>query len=84
VLATAARVYGAATAGRSFSFTAKSPVNTLNSMRILLPAQPVSITLTDNKGQSQGDVRSSWDEASHTEWLGFPNSPDGITVRIRY
>jgi hypothetical protein len=84
VLATAARIYGATTAGRTFNFTAKSPVNTLNSMRILLPAQPVSITLTDNKGQSQGDVRSSWDEASHTEWLGFPNSPDGITVRIRY
>ena len=84
VLATAARVYGAATTGRTYSFVARSPINTLNSMRVLLPAKPVSITVRDNNGQPAGDLQSSWDEVSHTEYLGFANNPDGIRVSIRY
>ena len=84
VLATAARVYDAVANGRTYSFTAKSPVNTLNSMRVLLPARPVSISATDSSGQTAGELRSSWDEVSHTEYLGFGNSPDGIRVSIRY
>ncbi|HXO76693.1 MAG TPA: hypothetical protein VN824_15680, partial [Puia sp.] len=84
VLATAARVYDAAVNGRTFTFTAKSPVNTLNSMRVLLPAKPVSVTGTDSSGQPAGELRSAWDEISHTEYLGFGNSPDGIRVSLRY
>jgi len=84
VLATAARVYDAVVNGHTYSFTAKSPVSTLNSMRVLLPARPVSISATDSNGQPAGELRSSWDEVSHTEYLGFGNSPDGIRVSIRY
>ena len=84
VLATAARVYDAAATGRTYHFTAKSPINTLNSMRILLPAQPLSISATDSSGQPAGDLQSSWDEVSHTAYLGFANNPDGIRVSIRY
>ena len=84
VLATAARVYDPIDNGRTFVFTAKSPANTMNSMRILLPAKPISITATGSGGQPAGDLRSSWDETSHTEYLGFVNDPDGIKVVIRY
>lgn len=84
VLATAARVYEAVVNGRTFTFTAKSPINTLNSMRVLLPARPVSVSVTDSSGQPAGELNSSWDEISHTEYLGFGNSPDGIRVSIRY
>jgi len=84
VLATAARVYNAVVKGRTYSFTAKSPAGTLNSMRVLVPAKPVSITVADSSGQPAGELTSSWDEGSHTEYLGFKNSPDGIMVSIRY
>jgi hypothetical protein len=84
VLAAAARVYDASVNGRTFTFTAKSPVNTGNSMRVLLPAQPISISVTDSSGQPAGELRSSWDAVSHTEYLGFGNSPDGIRVSIKY
>lgn len=84
VLSTAARVYGAVVNGRTYTFTTKSPINTLNSMRVLLPARPVSVSVTDSSGQPAGELTSSWDEVSHTEYLGFGNSPDGIRVSIRY
>ncbi|MBS1663787.1 MAG: hypothetical protein JST68_22270 [Bacteroidetes bacterium] len=84
VLATAARVYGAVVSGRTFAFVAKSPVNTLNSMRVLLPGKPVSVSVSDSNGHAVADLQSSWDEASHTEYLGFSNSPDGIKVLIKY
>jgi hypothetical protein len=84
VLATAARVYNPTATGRTFSFTAKSPVNTLNSMRVRLPAKPITVTATDSSGQPAAGLESSWDESSHTEYIGFANSPDGIDVAIRY
>lgn len=84
VLATAARVYNATDNGRTFSFTAKSPANTLNSMRILLPGKPISVTVTDSGGQPASEFQSSWDEGSHTEYLGFANNPDGVKVVIQY
>ncbi|HEY4336647.1 MAG TPA: hypothetical protein VGM89_12135, partial [Puia sp.] len=84
VLATAARVYNASNTARTYIFTAKSPVNTLNSMRVRLPAQPSSIIATDAIGQAAGNLEISWDESSHTEYIGFANSPDGIKVTIRY
>ncbi|HEY4110858.1 hypothetical protein [Puia sp.] len=84
VLATAARIYNSSAIGRTYTFTAKSPVNTLNSMRVLLPAQPVSTTATDSSGQPAAGLQSSWDETSHTEYLGFANSPDGIKVTLKW
>jgi len=84
VLASAARIYEAKAGIRSFSFIAKSPVNTLNSMRVLLPAKPAEVVAADNKGQQVTDVKTSWDSSSGTLYLGFNNSPDGIKVTLKW
>jgi hypothetical protein len=51
-------------------------------MRILLPAEAKTITLTDNKGQTITGVKSSWDASSKTLFLSFDNSPDGVKVNL--
>ncbi|HTI07457.1 MAG TPA: hypothetical protein VL832_02840 [Puia sp.] len=84
VLASASRIYDEKVAGRSYSFIAKSPVHTNNSMRVLLPAKPIGITVTDSKGQPVAGVESSWDAVSHTAWVGFENSPEGVKVEVRW
>ncbi|HWK04848.1 MAG TPA: hypothetical protein VNS58_14505 [Puia sp.] len=84
VLASASRIYDGKVAGKSYSFTAKSPVNTINSMRVLLPAKPGKITVTDSKGQPVAGVQSSWDPSSNTAFLGFENSPDGVKVEVKW
>lgn len=78
VLATAARIYDEVVTANSYSFTAKSPVNTINAMRVLLPAEPKEV-VTGNK-----EVVKSWDASSHTLYLGFDNSPDGVKVNIKW
>jgi hypothetical protein len=84
VLASASRNYSETVGGRTFSFVAKSPANTNNSMRVLLPSRPSVVRVTDSLGVAVSDVQSSWDEASHTEFLGFANSPDGIKVELTW
>jgi len=84
VLAAAARVYDEQIQAGGYSFVVKSPIKTLNSMRALLPAQPKTITITDNTGQIIADVKSSWDASSNTLYLGFANSPDGIKVDLKW
>jgi hypothetical protein len=84
VLASASRIYDEARKPGSYSFVSKSPANTTNSMRILLPSEPTSSTLTDSNGQKLADVKSSWDAATHTLFLGFENSPDGTKVEINW
>ncbi|QTE36400.1 hypothetical protein J3L18_25210 [Mucilaginibacter gossypii] len=84
VLASASRVYDEAITENSYTFVAKSPINTLNSARILLPAQPKETVVTDNTGKTIADVKSSWDKSSKTLYLGFANSPDGIKVSIKW
>ncbi len=68
----------------NFSFTAKSPANTLNSARVLLPSKPGKITVTSSSGQAVTDVKSSWDQSSNTLYLGYENSPDGIKVNVTW
>lgn len=84
VLASASRVYDRKATQNSYSFIVKSPINTINSSRVLLPSKPGKITVTDRGGQAVKDVKSSWDEYSHTLYLGFDNSPDGIKVNIEW
>ena len=84
VLASASRIYEEKVTTRDYSFIAKSPVSTLNSMRVLLPEKPSAVVVTDNQGHAVDEVKDSWDEGSHTEWLGFPNSPDGIKVDCKW
>ncbi|GAA4094677.1 hypothetical protein [Mucilaginibacter panaciglaebae] len=82
VLASASRVTDEKIAAGKYSFVAKSPINTQNAMRILLPSAAKHIIVTDAKGQAITDVQSSWDASSKTLFLGYANSPDGIHVSI--
>ena len=82
VLASASRIYDEKIDGKTYSFVAKSPINTNNSMRILLPSKPNKITVTDSNGVEITDVQSSWDASSKTLYLGFANNPDGIKVSL--
>ncbi|TSJ43703.1 hypothetical protein FO440_05805 [Mucilaginibacter corticis] len=84
VLASASRVYDEKVQAREYSFVAKSPVNTVNATRVLLPAKAKQITLTDSKGQTITNVQSSWDASSNTLFLGYDNSPDGIHVSLSW
>jgi hypothetical protein len=83
LLATAARVYEEKTARGEYSFVAKSPLNTTNVIRVLLPKEADEIVVTDADGQ-QIEVKTSWDEPSKTCFLSFENSPDGVFVKMKW
>lgn len=84
VLTSASRIYDEKIQGNSYSFIAKSPVKTLNSARVLLPSQPKTIVVSNSGGKALTDVKTSWDTSSHTLYLGFANSPDGIKVDLKW
>ena len=75
VLAAASRQYDEMATSNSFDFVSKSPANTENVMRILLPQAPRKVKVSV-------DSRSSWDEESQTLLLRFENDPEGVEVRI--
>ena len=79
LLAAASRAYDVSHTRRTFSYTCKAPAETFNVTRILLRREPLSV-LVD--GQPASDF--SWDSASRTLFLRFPNSPDGVRVEIRW
>jgi hypothetical protein len=81
VLATAARIYDEQVTGNSYSLVVKSPLNTTNVMRILLPEKTKTMEITDSTGAPL-QVESTWDEASMTQFLSFENSPEGIRVKL--
>ncbi|MFD2865686.1 hypothetical protein [Mucilaginibacter antarcticus] len=84
VLATAARVYEEKVTSKSYTFITKSPLNTTNAMRVLLPAQPKKVTVTDAKGIKIAGFKSQWDAASKTSLIGFENNPDGVKVKLEW
>jgi hypothetical protein len=84
VLASASRIYEEKIQIDGYSFVAKSPAKTLNSVRVLLPAQPKETRVTDSTGQNISDVKTSWNASSNTLYLGFANSPDGIKVDLKW
>jgi len=84
VLASASRIYEEVVTPGSYSFVSKSPINTTNSLRMLLPQKPVKTSVADNKGAQLPDVKSSWDAASKTYYLSFENSPEGTEVKISW
>ena len=83
VLATAARVYQEQISKNVYRFVTKSPINTLNSMRVHLPKAFKTIAASV-KGKSIADLKTSWDEVSHTAYLGFPNDPEGVDIVISW
>lgn len=84
VLASASRIYNEKREAGSYTFLSKSPANTTNSMRVLLPQKPATVVLLDDKGNAVTDVTSLWDEVSHTQYLGFENNPAGTRVSINW
>ena len=84
VLASASRIYEEVATGNSYRFISKSPANTTNAIRVLLPAAPKEIILTDSKGQKLTEVKTSWDALSGTSFISFENSPEGTTVEMKW
>ncbi len=84
VLAAASRVYDEVVTKRSYSFITKSPLNTTNVMRILLPGTPQQCLVFDHEGKELNDITWEWNEESKTGLLGFENDPDGIKVDIKW
>lgn len=83
VLATAARIYDEERQMNTYDFVAKSPLNTTNVMRILLPEKADKIVVTDTAG-NQLESDFSWDESSKTCFLSFENNPDGVHVKLSW
>lgn len=78
VLASASRQYDEQLTPHTFSFVSKSPANTTNVMRILLPTKPDSV-------ECHADGFSyKWDDDSRTLFLTFENDPDGVPVKLHW
>ena len=84
VLASASRIYDEKISKSTYSFVAKSPINTTNSMRVLLPAKPNKCLITAPDGTEQKGAQWSWDEYSKTCFLTFENNPDGVRVSLAW
>lgn len=84
VLASASRIYNENSTKNSYSFIVKSPSETTNSMRVLLPAAPTEISIIDNVKQKIENYKTNWDEESKTCWFEFENSPEGVMVEIEW
>ena len=78
ILASASRQYDEKIGKRSYSFVAKSPAETNNVMRILLPKEPKDIQV------SCKEFTQAWDKDTHTLLLMFENNPDGVQVAIKW
>uniref|UniRef100_UPI0032175685 hypothetical protein n=1 Tax=uncultured Draconibacterium sp. TaxID=1573823 RepID=UPI0032175685 len=82
VLASAGRVYDEEMEPNQYSFTVKSPLNTTNVMRVLLPEEAQQVRITDVKGNPLELKQKSWDKSSKTYFLSFENQPEGVFVKL--
>lgn len=83
VVATAARVSDEVRTEDSYRLTVKSPIETTNSMCVLLPAEPRTVKVTNAQGESQA-CRQRWEKGSRVLHLSFENHPDGIRVELSW
>ncbi|MDU1906165.1 MAG: hypothetical protein E6772_15445 [Dysgonomonas sp.] len=84
VLAGACRVYEENRTAKEYSFVAKSPLNTTNVMRVLLPEKPSSCMIKGAKGVELTDAKWDWDARSKTCFISFENDPDGVRVSLKW
>ncbi len=84
VLASASRVYEEKVANGSYSFVAKSPLNTTNVMRILLPKNPTRYKVYDHTGAPIKEASWEWDNESKTGLMTFENNPEGVKVVLNW
>ena len=80
VLAASFRECDEKVTSKSYTFTAKSPIDTDGIARILLPRAPKSVVVDDVETVNP----ANWDTTSKTYLLTFDNTPDGHTVTITY
>ncbi|WP_165251913.1 hypothetical protein [Paludisphaera soli] len=78
VLAAAGRVTDEAPKGDGLAFFVRGPQEITASVRVALPRAPKSVAVA---GQPLADAQS-WDEASKTLLIRFPNSADAVKVEI--
>lgn len=83
-LASAARIYDEKINAGEYSFIAKSPINTNNVMQILLPNEPSSCIIKDNKGNEIKEAEWKWNKDSKTCRIAFENNPEGILIVLKY
>ena len=83
VVAAASRQYDEVRSAKSYAFVSKSPINTTNAMRVLLPAKPKTVSVKDEKGQPVA-FEKSWDKQTKTLFLTFDNSPEGRAVSVKW
>lgn len=80
VLAGANRIYEEVAQKSNYSYLAKSPIETTNISRVLLPKQPKQVKVN---GKDVFDVKN-WDLKSKTYLLGYENNPDGVKVEFTW
>jgi len=80
VLASASRVYDEKVTSRSYGYVAKSPIDTYNVSRVLLPRCPKSVTV-DGRQCFDPD---KWNAVSSTYLVEFENSPEGVNVMFNW
>lgn len=78
ILAAASRAYDINVSRTRFSYVAKAPEETVNASRVFLPKAPARVKVNGE------DVAADWDADSHTCFITFPNSPDGVKVEFLY
>lgn len=84
VLASASRIYDEEFEDDTYRFLTKSPKNTTNSMRILLPERPSEISIV-HSDEGEYEYKEDWDSQTNTLLLNeFENSSDGLTVEIKW
>ena len=81
VLCGASRIYDEKWGKSTYSFVAKSPLNTTNVSRVLLPKQPQKVLINGNE---QPQIGKLWDKHSKTLLLNFENNPDGVNINIEW
>lgn len=82
VLAAAARLEEETMDKNTYTVVMKSPKETTNVMRVLLPVKPSVVQVSDAEGNSMQEMEFTWDETSKTCFLKFENSPEGVRVRF--
>jgi hypothetical protein len=82
VLCGASRVYNEISKSGFYSFVAKSPIETDNVSRVLLPKKPKEVKVLNPAGELITASEYSWDETSSTCLVKFENDPDGVKVEI--
>lgn len=80
VLASASRTYDEERGKNFYSYIAKSPAETSNVSRVLLPKTPKSVKINGEEFLNP----SNWDTKSNTYLVEFENSPEGVSVRFEW